>query len=112
MLKNAIAISKSQSRKVTCDSIYSNIPEVLKYDEDYEIFFDEVGIMGCYDSQTHVVSYENATQTLKKLFGKESISKQLIITKENYSNISYYYNFSKHLLNSHLTPVLYIHHLL
>ena len=50
---------------------YSTNLEVLQF-YDYEIFFDEVGIMGCYDSQTHVVSYENATQTLQKLFGKES----------------------------------------
>ena len=72
LLKNAIAISKTQSQKATCDSIYNNIPGVEKYDDDYEISFDEV-IMGCYDSQTHVVSYENANQTLKNLFGQENV---------------------------------------
>ena len=71
LLKSAIAISKTKSQNATCDSIYNNVSGVEKYDSDYEIPFDEI-TMGCYDSKTHVVSYENANQTLKKLFGKES----------------------------------------
>lgn len=73
-LKIQIAFNKTKSKTATCDSIYSDLPNVKKSDYGYDVPLDEKNgdQTWCHNS-TKVISYNDINDTYQRLFGSSKI---------------------------------------